>query len=192
MLWSMWLRLEHGVARNLRRRQHVDIFDLQPSQMERSSLILQAAWTVLPEESMQNLPMIARVEVAAGLTGSLREAVAAADTSEKIVEPLRNRLIKQLSGRADLMGAVSLADRIHLGRLVRGDVPAIVAVGCLQWYASYRSEADPNARAIASLSQLHDTWLRNSQLRPRLDQAIRFQATSVVGENPENLLDAVI
>lgn len=76
------------------------------------------------------------------------------------MQPLRDRLVERLGGQPGLVGALVLADQVHLRRLVRGDVPTIVAVGCIHWYGAYRSDTDPDAQVVASLLELEDAWLR--------------------------------
>lgn len=188
----MWLELEKGVARDLRRRLRLDVAEPHPDRPGRRALVLRAAHTVLPEAFVEDLPAIARAEVEAGLTGPLREAIAAAEPTEEAVGPLRDRLVKRLGGQPGLGGALLLADQVHLRRLVRGDVPAIVAVGCVHWYGAYRSEDDPNAGLVASLLRMEGAWLQTSNGRPRLEAEMRAEAVSLVGEDPEDLLDVSV
>ena len=188
----MWLELEKGVARDLRRRLRIDVADPHPHQAGRRSLVLRAAETVLPEAFMQDLPAVARAEVDAGLTGPLREAIATAEPTEEAVEPLRDQVVGRLRGQAGLVGALLVADHVHLRRLVRGDVPVIVAVICVHWYGAYRSDDDPNASVVASLLRMEDAWLQTPNGRPRLEAEMRAEAVSLVGEDPEDLLDVSV
>lgn len=188
----MWLELEQGVSRDLRRRLRLDVANPHPDRPGRRALVLRAAHTVLPEAFVEDLPAIARAEVEAGLTGPLREAIATADPTEGAVGPLRDRLVKRLGGQPGLGGALLLADQVHLRRLVRGDMPAIVAVGCVRWYGAYRSLTDPQAQTVASLLGLEDAWLRSPPDRLRLEEAMRAEAVSLVGEDPEDLLDVSV
>lgn len=100
------------------------------------SLVLQAAHTLLPEANVTDLPKIARDEVLAGLTGPLREATAVADEQVEDKNWLRDQIVKRLSGRSGWVGAIMVADQIHLRRLVQGHVPAIVTVECVHWYGT--------------------------------------------------------
>lgn len=102
---------------------------------------------------------------------------------------LRDKVVERLSGQSGLAGALVLADQVHLRRLVRRDVPAIVAVQCVHWYGAYRSETDPNAQLVASLLQLEDAWLNKLEGRSQLEDAMRAHAISLVGESPEDLID---
>lgn len=138
---------------------------------------------------MENLPKIARSEVAAGLTGPLREEIARTQAWEDAVEPLRDRLVRRLSGQDGYQGAIVVADRIHLGRLVNQDVPAIVAVYCLGWYGSYRDESDPYYGLVQSLLRLYTEWVRDGSDRPRISDVMRAEAAAVIGEHPMNLID---
>ena len=146
----------------------------------------------MPKADVDSLPAIARDEVAAGLTGPTRRAIATADPTQSTVTELRDHLVERLSGRVDGAGAVLLADRVHLSRLVRGDVPAIVAVGCVGWYGAYRSAADPNASLVASLLRLSEAWMRRPADRPRLERSMMDEAASLIGDQPDDLLDAPI
>lgn len=187
----MWLTLEKGIARALRRRHGPDL-DSRPEQDGRRALVLQAAQTLLPEAGVDSLPGLARDEVAAGLTGPIRRAIAATDPTQSAVAELRDHLVERLSGRLDGTGAVLVADRVHLTRLVRGDVPAIVAIGCVGWYGAYRSSADPTASLVASLLRLSEAWMQRPADRAPLERAMVDQAASLVGDQPDDLLDATV
>lgn len=111
----MWLQLEKGVARHCRNRLHFDVGDPAPDEPARRALAMEAAHSVLPECAMENLPVMARLELDSGLTGPLREAVAGAAPTEEAVGPLRDRLVESLSGQPGHVGALVLSDHIHLG-----------------------------------------------------------------------------
>lgn len=185
----MWLRLERGVARRLRRMHRVAISDPNSDQNERLSFVLQAAHTLLPEADVSDLPAIAREEVRAGLTGPLRRAMAATDEQSDDTSRLRDQVVEGLSGRSGLVGAITLADQVHLRRLVRGEVPPVVAVGCLQWYGHYRKSGAPNTQLVAPLLSLGEAWLRSPPDRPRLESAMHDEAVILVGTHPEDLID---
>ena len=183
-----WLTLELGVADHLRRWYELDV-GAPPGRKGRNPLVLQAAWTLLPEAGVENLPPIACQEVAAGLHGPLREAIAAAEAREGAVETLRDQLVTQISGLDPRAGAIVVVDQVHLRRLVLGQVPAIVALGCLTWYGAYRQSDDPHAGAITALRELEQAWLHHPEQRTRLDEQIRAIATGMVGEHPTTLID---
>lgn len=62
-------------------------------------------------------------------------------------------------------------------------------MGCIHWYGAYRSDTDPDAQVVASLLELEDAWLRGPRDRPRLEAEMRTEAVSLVGEDPDDLLD---
>lgn len=188
----MWLELERGIARDLRRRLRIDVADPHPGQPGLRSLVLEAAHTFLPEAALEGLPAIAQTEVEVGFTGPLREAIAAAEPNEEAVQPLRDLVVEGLTGMHGSVGALLLVDQIHLRRLVRGNVPVIVAVRCVHWYCSYRTTDDPDARLVASLLALDYEWLRSRKDRPRLEEAMRAEAVSLVGEQPDDLLNVTV
>ena len=188
----MRLTLEGGVLRDLHRRLHIDLPGVEPSDDTRRSLVLDAAHTVFPEAAVQGLPDTARAELTAGLTGPLRHAIAAADPSDSALPGLRDQLVEHLTGDPGRLGAITLADRVHLARLIRGDVPPILAVGCLLWYGAYRTDHDPDAAVLRALFELRDTWLNQPQDRPDLDQAMTDHATSVLGDHPEDPLTVTV
>lgn len=188
-----WLRLEIGIARNLRRTQTTTLEGFSPKQKTRRSLILHAAHTLLPEADVEDLPSIARAEIKAGLNGPLRQAIAEADKrAEEKLEKLRDQLIERMSGRFDWVGALMLADQIHLRRLVRRDVPAIVAIECVLWYGAYRGTKRPNVDLVSSLRDLDEDWLKNPKRRLNTEQKMRQEAISLVGNHPTDLIDTII
>lgn len=174
----MLLTLEDGVLRNLHRRLHIDLPGMDLSEQTRRALVLDPAHTVFPEAAVEGLPDTARAELTAGLTGPLRHAIADADPSDSALPGQRDQLLDHLTGDHGRLGAITLADRVHLARLVRGDVPPILAVGCLLWYGAYRTDHDPNTAVLRALFELRDTWLNRPQDRPDLDKAMSDHATS--------------
>lgn len=85
-----------------------------------------------------------------------------------------------------------MADQVHLARLVRGDVPEIVAAGCLAWYGAWRSHNDPHTREVNVLQELYDAWVQRAGDRRELEEAMKAEARSVVGDQPGDLLDATV
>lgn len=188
----MWLTLEKGTLRHLRRQTDTDVVDPWPEHDGRHPLTLTAAHTVFPEDNVDNLPAVARAEIAAGLDGPLRTSVAAAEPQSDELVNLRDQLIHELSGQRGRPGALLLADHIHLRRLTRGDVPPVIAAGCTIWYGSYRQGTDPQQRVVASLHDLYDAWVQRPQHRSQLDEAMRAEAVSLVGDRPDDLLNAEV
>ena len=184
---ASWLSLELGVADHLR-REGIDV-GAPPGREGRDPLVLHAAWTLLPEAGVENLPPIARAEIAAGLGGPLRGAIAAAEAREGAVEALRDQLVAQVSGMDPQRGAIVVADQVHLRRLVRGEVPAIIALGCLAWYGAHRQPGDADAEAITALRELEQAWRHRPDQRPDLEAQIRTIAVDIVGEDPTTLID---
>lgn len=152
-------------------------------------MVLEAAESLLPECAVENLPGLARDELAAGLNGPLRRQIAATEATEDALDPLRDRLVTQISGLDPRKGAIVVADQVHLRRLVRGDVPPIVSAGCLSWYGSYRQPEDPDADEIAALLEFEQAWLDFPKRRARLDEQMMAIAVGVVGERPTSLID---
>lgn len=185
---TRWLTLELGVATHLRRLNGVDV-DAPPGREGRHPLVLEAAHTLFPEAGVENLPHLAREELVAGLNGPLRQQIAATEAREEAVNQLRDQLVAQISGHDPQKGAIVVADQVHLRRLVRGQVPAIVALACLHWYGAYRQPGDPNADAITALHELEQSWLHHPEQRTRLDERIMAVAVNVVGQHPTTLLD---
>ena len=97
---AAWLTLELGVADDLR-RHGIDV-GAPLERHGRSALVIEAAWTLFAESFVENLPPLAREEIAAGLRGPLREAIAAAPPRGSHVEALRDQLVAQVRGRREL------------------------------------------------------------------------------------------
>ena len=190
----VWLTLEKSGIRNQRRDLGVDhLRDPHPDLPARQSLVLTSAHTLLPEAGVEGLPGLARQEVMQGLSGPVREAMARCEDSSPAIELLRDDLVLRLSGgRSGLAAAVVVVDQVHLRRLVRGVVPTIIATRNLLWYDFYRHDDDPHAETIGSLRHLHDTWRQRSGERSSLEEQMRRIAVDVVGEDPDDLLDAVV
>lgn len=189
----MWLILEKGILRHLHRRHSTEIVDPFPDEPGRRALVLEAAHTILPEAGVADLPAIARTEMESGLAGLLRQAISAIGPrqDEELIS-LRDQLVRRLGGRPARPGAISLADQVHLARLVRGDVPEVVAAGCLAWYGACRGHDDPHTRVVGVLQNLYDVWAQRSSDRPGIEEAMKTEARSVVGDRPGDLLDATV
>lgn len=68
----MWLELEKGTARHLRRLLHIDVGALDPARPSRRALMFEAAHTVLPEAGVENLPGVSVALMAASASLSRR------------------------------------------------------------------------------------------------------------------------
>jgi hypothetical protein len=190
----MWLVLEKSGVRNQRRELGVeDLHDPHPELPARRPLVLTAAHTLLPEAGTDVLPELARREVEDGLTGPLRTALARCEDDSPAVEDLRDRLVAQLGGgRPGPVAAVAVADQVHLRRLVRGVVPAVIATGNLLWYDGYRQDSAPHVEAVAALRGLYAAWKRQPGQRRVVEDEMRRVAVGVVGADPDDLLDVVV
>lgn len=187
-LSRQWLDLELGAARSLRRHYGV-VRDSPPRNQGRRSLVLQAAHSLLPEAGVEDLPAYAREEVEAGMSGPLRQRIAATEAQAGLLDPLRDQLVAQISGRTPQQGAIVVVDQVHLRRLVRREVPAIVSVRCLSWYGAYRHADDAHAEDIALLIELGQEWLHRPTRRAELSARIMERAESLVGRFPTTLID---
>ena len=185
----MLLNLEKGVCRDLTRRRGVNFEDPRLAQPARAALVLQAAHTLLPEADVTALPSVARDEVQGGLTGPLRTAIADSDpSSERTLDGLRDQLVTTLVATPGRVGALMLADRVHLSRLVRDEIPPIIATACVCWYGAYRSAEDPHDHQITTLRALYNSWLTVPTERPEIEELMREAARQVVGDHPETLI----
>ncbi|MBS2936995.1 hypothetical protein KDN32_04460 [Nocardioides sp. J2M5] len=185
----MLLNLEKGVWRDLTRRRGVSFVDPRLAQPARAALVLQAAHTLLPEAGVTALPSIARDELQEGLSGPLRTAIADSDpSSEGTVEGLRDQLVGTLVATPGRVGALMLADRVHLSRLVRDEIPPIIASACVCWYGAYRLPDDPYGHQITTLRGLYHSWLTVPTERPRIEKQMRGAAVQVVGGHPDSLI----
>ena len=185
----MLLNLEKGAWRDLTRRCGVSFVDPRLAQPARAALVLQAAHTLLPEAGVTALPSIARDELQEGLSGPLRTAIADSDpSSEGTLEGLRDQLVATLVATPGRVGALMLADRVHLSRLVRDEIPPIIASACVCWYGAYRLPDDPYGHQITTLRGLYNSWLAVPTERPQIEKQIRAVAVQVVGEHPDSLI----
>ena len=186
----MLLTLEKRACRDLTRRRGVNFKDPRLAQPARATLVLQAAHTLLPEAEVTGLPSIARDELRAGLSGPLRTVIGDTDPSSGgPLEGLRDQLVKTLVPTTGRVGALMLADRVHLSRLVLDEVPPVIAAACVCWYGAYRDAEDPYDHQVSLLHDLYKTWLDLSTERPRTEQLMREAAWQVVGDRPQNLID---
>lgn len=109
------------------------------------------------------------------------------------LEELRDDLLHRLGGApSGLPAALVVVDQVHLRRLVRGVVPAVIATANLFWYDAYRGDVDPHAGAVDLLRPLFEAWRRNPGERNSVEERMRQVAVGVVGERPDDLLDAVV
>lgn len=169
------MNLEAGVAKSLNRHPNVSL--PIPAYSDTGwhgprALVVQAANSVLPEAAIEDLPSLARAELAAGLTGSLREQIAATSESDPRLEKLRDELVARLGGSADGVGAITLTDRVYLGRLVQGEVPPVIGAECVGWYGAWRDHAGPSREMAATMTELAQTWVNQPLRRDDLDKAM--------------------
>jgi len=169
------LNLEAGCARALNRHPSVNLpipaYGGTGWHGPRA-LVVQAANSVLPEAAVESLPSLARAELTAGLTGSLREQIAAISESDPRLEQLRDELVARLGGSADGIGAITLTDRVYLGRIVQGVVPPVVGAACVEWYGAWREHAGPSREMAASMIELAQTWVCQPSQRNDVDEAM--------------------
>lgn len=78
-------------------------------------MIVQAANSLLPEAFVEELPALARAEIAVGLAGPLRERIAVCEPHDPELVQLRDDVVVQLGGSADGAGAITVTDRVYLG-----------------------------------------------------------------------------
>ena len=157
------------------------------------ALIVQAADSLLPEAAIENLPALARVEIAAGLSGPLRNQIAVTGEHDPELVQLRDELVAQLGGSADAVGAMNVTDRVYLGRLVQGMVPPVVTAGCLWWYGHWRASCSgPSLDLAAAMIRLAQTWNDRPDQRTRLDDAIRELAQRAIDADSLDLTSAPV
>jgi len=154
-------------------------------------LIVQAANSVLPEAALEDLPSLARAELAAGLTGPLRGQIAVTSQNDPVLEHLRDELVVRLGGSADGFGAITLTDRVYLGRLVRGVVPAVVGARCVGWYGAWRAHGPSLAMATA-MDELMQTWIDQPMRRDHLDEVIVSLARRTVDTDAFDLISVPV
>lgn len=185
------LNLEAGTARALNRHANVSL-PIPAYSGTRwhgpRALVVEAADSVLPEAAVEDLPLLARAEIAAGLTGSLREQIAATSESDPRLVQLRDELVARLGGSADGIGAITLTDRVYLGRLVQGEVPPVVGAGCVEWYGAWRDYAGPSREMAATMAELAQTWVDQPSQRNELDKAIIDLARRTVDASAYDLI----
>ncbi|MGI8882182.1 MAG: hypothetical protein ACR2KJ_17065 [Jatrophihabitans sp.] len=198
------MSLEVGTSRYLTRFAPQVSFEAAPVWARRSGLILIAAHTVFPEADSDGLPAIAREEIASGLAGPLRQALAdhqvtEATTVEEALQPdervleLRDHLILALGADATTTDdALQIASRVHLARAVLGTVPIAVGIGCFPWYAAYVSSASPSSWLFAEAADLLEEWTQRPDERRDIERAMAALARLVVGDDPPDFLDLAI
>lgn len=189
----MWLKLEAGTARGLNRR-HGTSFVVpdypNPGRHGPKALIVEAADSVLPEACVEDLPALAAAELEAGLGGPLRERIAVSEPEDPKLALLRDELVARFGGAADGVGALTVTDRVYLGRLVHDLVPPIIAAGCICWYGAWRADRGPSLDMAAAMSRLRQNWCDLPGDRGRIDDELRVIAGGVVGDNPTDLVSA--
>ena len=176
----MWLNLEVGTARSLRRACGVT-FDVPspPSDgMVWRPLVLVAAHTYFPEASIEDLPMWAAAEVARGLTGPLRTQIATTQPDDPALPTLRDNVMTALGATPDDHGAVSVVDRVYADRLLRHQVPPVITASCLAWYGNWRDGAEITEEAM----RLSDTWAARPDQRATIDSQIIELAKKIAGQ----------
>ena len=173
----MWLNLEAGVGKGLIRRHGARFTVPEHHDTQRHgprALIVEAANSILPEADAEDLPALARAELAAGLSGRLRAAIAACEDHNPQLLLLRDELVTQLAGAADSLGAMTVTDRVYLGRMEQGIVPPAVAAGCISWYRHWRVACSgPSLDAAETMSHLLQTWQNQPDQRGQIDDELR-------------------
>ncbi len=192
----MWLNLEAGCERSLRRHDKLKSFDKAasgPGRPRRRALVVEAAHTLLPEAGLEDLPHLAQIELRHGLTGRLRAQIAASQSDDPQLAALRDLLVTQVGGSADTVGALTLVDRVYLGRLMQGAVPPIITAQCVRWYGYWRSANNGPSAAMANAVQgLAESWLNNPDQRSVINERIIAEARAVVGDDPPELVDQAV
>ena len=182
----MWLNLEAGAARSLRRRCNV-AFEV-PSSPDRPSygrraLVVEAAHTYLPEAAITCLPGLAAAEAAIGLTGRLRAQIAATDPDDPELTVLRDELIAILGGTPDVGGALKIVDRVYTSRLLRDQVPPVVTASCVAWYGHWRnSNAGPALDTAQALQRSVTAWTTQPHQRTDIETQIVAHARLLAGD----------
>lgn len=181
---DVWLCLEVGVARSLRDQVGIEVDASSSGQRRgRRALVVEAAHTYFPEAGVEDLPQIAAVEVAAGLTGRLRRQIAACGAEDPALLELRDELIAGLGGSSDGIGALTVVDAVYTGRLLRGQVPPIITASCISWYGYWRScFAGPALETAEALARCADAWTEHRDQRAALDVEILALAGQLGGD----------
>ncbi|MFT4167153.1 MAG: hypothetical protein QM650_18095 [Microlunatus sp.] len=192
----MWLNLEVGAARSLRRLAPADV-DVPSAddsgRYGRRALVVEAAHTYFPEAVIESLPELARTEIAAGLGGELRSRIAETDEDDPTLQRLCDRLVTRLGGTADVNGALTLVDRVYAGRLLRRQVPPIVTASCVAWHGHWRStNGGPFLGVAEELRRAMENWIADPRQRPDLDVQIIAGARQLAGNYLVALEDAVV
>ncbi|GAA3552288.1 hypothetical protein GCM10022197_04100 [Microlunatus spumicola] len=192
----MWLNLEVGTARSLQRlaRVRIDVPDHTDLRRHgRRALVVEAAHTCLPEAAVESLPEVARSEVEAGLSGRLRARIAGTDVLDPALLLLRDELVVELGGTADTTGALTLLDRVYARRLLRRQVPPVVAASCLAWYGHWRrSSGGPSLDVARDLLHAVESWKADPSRRSDYDAQIIDSARELSGGDPTALEDAIV
>lgn len=191
----MWLNLEAGCERSLRRHGKLESFDKFGSRpgRPRRALVVEAAHTLFPEAGIEDLPHVAQVELRHGLSGPLRAQIAASPSDDPQLVALRDSLVTQVGGSADSIGALTLVDRVYLGRLMQGKVPPVITAHCVWWYGYWRGANNgPSAAMSAAMQGLAESWLANPDQRSVIDERIIAEARAVVGDDPPELVDQAV
>ncbi len=192
----MWLQLEVGTARSLCWRVPTAINPAPATDSQghgRRALVIEAAHTYFPEAGIEDLPALAREEIVAGLDGRLRRGIAASGADDPTLPLLRDELVAQLGGTADATGALTVIDRVYAGRLLRHQVPPIIAARCLAWYGYWRSDnGGPSLAAAEALSHAADAWVAQPSRRPELDTEIIATAQLLAGAQLIALEDVAV
>ncbi|MGC4938195.1 hypothetical protein [Kribbella sp. DT2] len=106
---------------------------------------------------------------------------------------LRDALVEELGGAADVSGAIDLTDRVYLGRVVQDQVPPIVTAHCIWWYGSWRlANQGPSLAMAEAMRLLAQSWLDQPDRRQEIDGAIRAKARDAIGEDPAPLLELAV
>ncbi|WP_375502722.1 hypothetical protein [uncultured Jatrophihabitans sp.] len=196
-----WVALELGTAEGMARRPPKVDLRPTPRPAARGGLVLEAAHTLLPEASVWSLASTAKEEVSEGLTGPVRTAFARLDAQpphtrdalrrrdDRPSIELRDRLIRDLTGKVDGESALKVVARVHLARAVLGVVPLVVEVGCLAWYSAYVNDRWPIATVFRRTATLTEQWLQRPRERTDAEAAMLALAHNMVGTNPPDLLD---
>ena len=191
----MWLNLEAGCERVLRlhdKPMSFSTFDTGPGRPRRA-LVVEAAHTLLPEAGLEDLPHLAQAELRHGLTGPLRAEIAASSSDGPHLAALRDSLVTEDGGSADLRGALTLVDRVYLGRLMQGKVPPVITANCVWWYGYWRSaNSGPSSAMADAMQNLAESWLSNPDQRGLIDERIMVEARAVVGDDPPELIDEAV
>lgn len=181
----MWLHLEAGTARTLRRDSGA-FFDVPPSPhpdgLGWHALVIVVADTYFPEASIEDLPMWAAAEVERGLTGPLRRQIATTRPDDPALPAMRDEVMIALGATPDADGAVSVIDRVHADRLLRHRVPPVIAARCLAWYGHWRDGTVAGADITNEATRLAEDWLAHPDQRATIDTRVIELAKKIAGQ----------